>query len=152
MIDWEKVQRDVNEAYGDGETLDYRFAALRLARRPYAALIGELLREFWIYDTTELDTDVAQTLALRNDKTDVCLRLSLIGPYASLSDKDGRFISSAQSSPRLLNILKSHEVGLIDPEDLFRQLNVAGAGDFDAYVLLFSFDDDAHYQFHNLDG
>lgn len=139
-----EINRDVVAAYGSLDEPDWSFAAKRLKAGFHGGFIKELSELGSVQDTTDPNDDVSTCLFIDAGDKALTLRLSLVGKYACVHDVNGQVLSNrdvvaCRLGTRLLHLLSSRNVKLLDEEELREELDFGHERRY-LYEVLFSSD------------
>ena len=144
------LYNDIINAFGSFDQPDWSFVEKRYARNPYGILIIGMSHIAQVEETTDVNDDWSVVLSLTIDGEGLCVRLSLVGKYACVSDSEGVFLSAEdltnqRSGSKVCRLLKEKHVELLEVDTLRMKIKF-GNEQLTLYEILFSSDEGIEYQ------
>lgn len=140
----EQIIQAIELAYGSLERPDWSFVAKRMKEGLYDDLIEQLAGVGSIVETTDQNDDCSRCLYMASGIQTLTLKLSLVGDFACVHDKDGHVLPElslldSALGEKLSGLLKMRGLELVN-EDMLRTEIVLGGEKHSLYEVLFSSD------------
>jgi len=142
----DQIEGDIVSAYGSISKPNWSFVEKRHASDPYRHVRSELSKIAQVQETTDLNDDVSLALSIScTGGFGLCLRLSLVGPYACVARADGVFLhpdelAGVPAGREIIRILKASDIMVIPPRELEHEISF-GCDELPLYAVLFSTDE-----------
>jgi hypothetical protein len=144
-MDQHQIENDLSASYGSTNEPSWAFASKRYAEQPYQSVVDRLSQIGPIKETTDLNDDWSVVVFVGDGDTGICIRLSLVGRYATINDASGSFLprDAVRVVPlggAALGVLDAAGVEFLGPDELKEPVRL---GDMDVclYEALFSSDE-----------
>lgn len=141
----DELKRRISEAYESWSSPKYYFVEKRLAEGLYNGLIQSLSERLSVSNTTDPNDDVAICLFLEDGSIALGLKLSLVGPWAVITDPSGGIyalneVASNGYLAHLRDELAGFGVEVLGQDDVIKKVEF-GATERTLYEILFSADE-----------
>jgi len=142
-----QIRNDLQTAYGSLSSPNWTFVEKRYGKSPYNTLIEKFGDFGAVQETTDLNDDVSVVVSITlADDFGVCVKLSLVGRYACISDSAGTILSrdELQRDDRtsgILTLLLDNNILILGKDELFSEVGFE-EGLATVYGVLFSADGD----------
>lgn len=139
------IMKDLEAAYGLPGQPNWSFVAQRIKRAPYENVIEKLKSIGVVAETTDINEDCSRCLFLSGAGCELTIRLSLVGSYACIHDKEGNFFTQEdllrkEIGKDICRLLESSGIKLLSENELRKEISLGGIL-HTLYAALFSSDE-----------
>jgi hypothetical protein len=132
------IQEMVLRYFGEAAIPDYSSTPRIIARDPYRPVRESLSARFNVVDYTDVNVDLGLVLALEGREDEATVRLSVVGPFALITNSAGHVISP----PDLTGPLRDEGFQFLDRETLELPVTYwAPETEASLYDFIFEFDE-----------